>query len=135
MLTLLAALCLSFAPASGTSAGAKTIGAQLESVTRALGAGDAESAAKHFDLTVEVVLPGGVEDILTRDAAARELAQFFERHPPKSFAQVHGGTSAGRDGAYVIGTLTTRRGGSFRVYVYASGASGVAVQELRIEEE
>ena len=134
MLTLLAALCLTLAPAP-TAGGFADLESQLESVTRALGAGDAESAARHFDRTVEVVLPGGVEDILARDAAAQALAKFFRQHPPKEFAQVHGGTSAGRDGAYVIGTLVARSGEKFRVYVYGSGTAGVAVQELRIEEE
>ena len=131
MLTLLAAVCLAFAPVGAAPA----LPAQLETVTAALGRGDAASAARHFDRTVEVVLPGGVEDILAREAAARALATFFERHPARAFARVHGGTSAGRDGAYVIGTLTTRRGESFRVYVYGSGVGGAAVQELRIEGE
>lgn len=133
MLTLIAALCLASSPLRGP--GLVDLPAQLERVTAALGAGDADAAAEHFDRTVEVVLPGGVEDILAREAAAAALAAFFARHPPRSFARVHGGTSAGRDGSYVIGTLATAGGRSFRVYVYGSGAGAVKVQELRIEEE
>lgn len=132
MLSFLTAVCLVFAPAA--LSGEATVAAQLEAVTAALGKGDAARAAGYFDRTVEVVLPG-LEDILARDAAERALATFFERHPARAFARVHGGTSAGREGAYVIGTLTSAAGATFRVYVYASGAGDVAVQELRIEEE
>jgi len=105
----------------------------LDAVVSALAEGDAEGAGLYFDSTVELVLPG-VEDILTRKAATQQLKNFFAANPTESFARVHGGTSNGEAGAYVIGTLTTTTG-RYRVYVYGKGAAQPIVQELRIESE
>ena len=105
--------------------------AKLDAVVAALSKGDAKSVSSFFDNTVELVLPG-VDDILPKRAAERQLIAFFEANPAKAFARVHGGTSTGEDGAYVIGTLTTETG-SFRVYLYGRGADTPIVQELRIE--
>ncbi len=107
--------------------------AQLDAVVQAISQGDAAAVGSYFDATVELVLPG-VEDILPKAKAQTQLANFFEAHPAKSFARVHGGTSTGEQGAYVIGTLTTSTG-KWRVYVYGKGEGSPTVQELRIEPE
>jgi len=104
---------------------------QLDAVVAALSKGDAKAVGSFFDQTVELVLPQ-VDDILPKAAAEKKLAAFFTAHSIKSFARVHGGTSSGEDGAYVIGTLTCEKA-SFRVYIYARGAGSPIVQELRIE--
>ena len=107
--------------------------ANLDIVVEALGRGDAATASGYFDKTIELVLPG-VEDILTQAQARTRLAAFFERHPVSGFTRVHGGTSGGEEGAYVIGTLSSG-GDKFRVFVYGRGAATPVVQELRIEAE
>lgn len=104
---------------------------QLDVVVAALSKGDAKAVSSFFDHTVELVLPR-VDDILPKAEAEKKLASFFEANPTKSFARVHGGTSTGEDGAYVIGTLTTENG-AFRVYMYGRGSGTPTVQELRIE--
>jgi len=107
--------------------------AQLDAVVVALSQGDAVGVGRHFDQTVELVLPG-VEDIFTKDKAQVELERFFSSNQAQNFARVHGGTSSGEKGTYVIGTLTTDTG-SYRVYVYGRGDAAPTVQELRIEAE
>jgi len=104
---------------------------QLDAVVEALGKGDAYTVSGFFDNTVELVLPG-VDDILPKAQAKQKLVAFFEANPASAFTRVHGGTSTGEDGAYIIGTLTTDTG-VFRVYVYGRGAGTPIVQELRIE--
>ncbi len=104
---------------------------QFDDVVAALSVGDAEVVSTFFDNTVELVLPG-VDDILPKTEATKKLQAFFEVNKAKSFARVHGGTSTGEDGAYIIGTLTTETG-NFRVYMYGRGGGTPIVQELRIE--
>lgn len=106
---------------------------QLDAVIAALSSGDAQAVGTYFDKTVELVLPG-VEDIVTKEKATAQLATFFTAHKPKSFTRVHGGTSTGEEGAYVIGTLFTESG-KFRVYLYGKGSVTPIIQELRIEVE
>lgn len=127
---LLLSFCFGFllSPAPGNQADV-----QLDRVGTALGKGDAAGAGAFFDATVELVLPG-VEDILTKGEARTKLKQFFEQNEAKGFVRVHGGTSSGEEGAYVIGTLTTVRG-TYRVFIYGRGLETPIVQELRIEPE
>ncbi len=105
---------------------------QLEDVVAALSIGDAHAVSGFFDNTVELVLPG-VDDILPKAEAKKALEAFFVSNQAKSFERVHGGTSTGADGAYVIGTLSTANG-NFRVYLYGRGVGTPMVQELRIEK-
>ena len=109
------------------------VAAQLDAVVDALARGSAPAVSAHFDETVELVLPG-VEDILPRAEAESALAEFFAANPPRAFERVHGGSSKGVAGSYVIGSLACASG-TYRVYVYSDGAARGTVQELRIEEE
>ncbi|MFK8058166.1 MAG: DUF4783 domain-containing protein [Saprospiraceae bacterium] len=104
---------------------------QLDAVVSALSKGDAKAVGVFFDQTVELVLPG-VDDILPKADAEEKLAAFFLANPAQSFTRVHGGTSTGEDGSYVIGTLKTETR-AYRVYIYARGTGTPTVQELRIE--
>lgn len=136
-MTLLLLLTLGlFAPApEGTAQGAAGASdEQLDVVTAALRSGDAEAVASYFDATVELVLPG-VDNILPRETARARLAAFLAAHPPRGYARVHGGTSSGEDGAYVIGTLRCEGDAAYRVYVYGRVGERPVVQELRIERE
>lgn len=105
---------------------------QFDEVVSALSIGDAQTVSTYFDNTVELVLPE-VDDILPKAAAKKKLEAFFEVNKANSFARVHGGSSTGEEGAYIIGTLTTETG-NFRVYMYGRGGASPIVQELRIEE-
>ena len=106
---------------------------QFDAVTTAIARGDAAAIGAYLDETVELALPG-LDDIYTREQAAAKLRGFFGLHPPTGFSRVHGGTSRGEVGAYVIGSLKSGDE-TFRVYLYGTGEARPTIQELRIEEE
>ena len=119
-------------PTAAVAAGYE-LTAQFDAVTTALAKGDVATLSKYLDSTVELALPG-LDDIYTKDQAATKLRGFFGIHPPSGFARVHGGTSRGEVGAYVIGSLKSGSK-SFRVYLYGVGEASPTIQEIRIEEE
>ena len=106
---------------------------QFDAVTSAIARGDAAAISTYLDKTVELALPG-LDDIYTREQATAKLKGFFGLHPPSGFSRVHGGTSRGEVGAYVIGSLKSGQK-TFRVYLYGTGEVKPTIQEIRIEEE
>lgn len=63
------------------------------------------------------------------------LRGFFNTNKPKSFSQVHRGTSRENSDQYCIGNLVTGAG-NYRVYLYLKVAgSNVTVQEIRFDKE
>ncbi len=105
----------------------------MSGITKALKTGNAEALSSFFEEDVELALIDD-EDIYEKDEAQEKLAEFFSNHPPKSFNQVHKGTSKGEDSHYVIGDLTAN-GKTFRVYIYLEETEdSYIIQELRIEE-
>ena len=106
---------------------------QFDAVTTAISRGDAAAVSTYLDETVELALPG-LDDIFTKEQAAAKLKGFFGLNPPSGFSRVHGGTSRGEVGAYVIGSLKSGQK-SFRVYLYGVGEARPTIQEIRIEEE
>lgn len=106
---------------------------QFDGVTAAIAKGDVEALGTYLDQTVELALPG-IDDIFTKAQALTKLKGFFALHPPKAFSRVHGGTSKGDIGAYVIGSLSSGSD-KYRVYIYGIGEGTPKIQELRIEKE
>ena len=63
------------------------------------------------------------------------LRNFFAKNKPKSYNQMHQGTSKGQDSRYTIGNLVTSSN-SFRVYIYLKVQGGQQlIQELRFDKE
>ncbi len=112
---------------------ANNVPRQFDAVTAAIGRGDVEALGGFLDNTVELALPG-IDDIFTKAQAKAKLKGFFALHPPKTFTRVHGGTSKGDVGAYVIGSLVSGDE-KYRVYVYGIGDATPKIQELRIERQ
>ncbi len=106
---------------------------QFDAVTGAIARGDVASLSTYLDKTVELALPG-IDDIFTKEQASAKLKGFFGLYPPTGFARVHGGTSRGDVGAYVIGTLNCGER-KFRVYIYGIGDASPRIQEIRIEAQ
>ena len=108
--------------------------ADLAAITRAISAGDADALGRFFDQTVEVAVMDE-EDIYNKEQAIALLKTFFAKNPPKSFSQVHQGTSRGNDSQYCIGNLLTAAS-TFRVYIYMKVVDGrYIIQELRFDKE
>ncbi len=97
---------------------ASTAFSQTDSMAReiaqAIRQGNAREVAKHFGQNVDLTLPGS-EGTFSKSQAEIILRNFFSRNVPTALSIPHQGTS--RDGSiYVIGTLQTRGGQSYRTY-------------------
>ena len=94
--------------------------------------GDASVMARHFDQTVEVVLPES-RNSYTRNQAEVLIRDFFSIHNVTQFEVLHKGTQS--NAQYCIGILQTRKG-KFRTTVYLRRKEvRQLVQELRFERE
>lgn len=106
----------------------------LESIARALSSGDADGLAKYFGNNVEISILDK-EQTYSKTQGADVLRGFFNTNKPKSFSQVHRGTSRESSDQYCIGNLVTGAG-NYRVYLYLKVAgSNVTVQEIRFDKE
>ncbi len=105
----------------------------MTAITQALKSGDAKSLSSFFDENVEIAVMDD-EDVYAKEDASEIIASFFETNKPKSFNQIHKGTSRGADSHYVIGDLVAG-GKTYRVYIYMKEHDGAyKIHELRIEE-
>ncbi len=108
--------------------------AGIADISRALGSGQADQLGRYFDASVELSVLEA-ESVYNKGTAVAEVKKFFAQNPPKSFSQVHQGTSKGSDAQYLIGHLTTNNG-VFRVYLYMKVVNGnYVIQELRFDEQ
>jgi hypothetical protein len=83
-------------------------------IAQAIRQGNAREVAKYFGQNVDLTLPGS-EGTFSKSQAEVILRNFFSRNTPSGLTIPHQGTS--RDGSiYVIGTLQTRGGQSYRTY-------------------
>lgn len=106
----------------------------LEQITQAISSGNANALGSYFDRNVEIAVLDE-EDIYSKAEAIKVVQRFFNENQPKSFSQVHKGTSKGSDSQYCIGNMSTG-GGTFRVYVYMKTNGGdYLIQELRFDKE
>ncbi len=106
----------------------------MSSISKAIGSGDANALSQYFDDKVEVSILDD-ENVFDRSAAKQALEQFFNKNKPKSYNQVHDGTSKGAGSKYTIGNL--KAGNKvFRVYVYMKvSGSNHMIQEISISED
>lgn len=106
----------------------------LDAISRALGAGDADGLAKYLGDNVEISILDK-EQTYTKAKATEVLRGFFNTNKPKSFTQVHKGTSRENSDQYCIGNLVAAAG-TYRVYLYLKvSGSTVTVQEIRFDKE
>jgi len=106
----------------------------LSDISKAIGEGNADALGQYFDQSVEVAVPGA-EDVYDKAKAVGVVKDFFSKNKPKTFSQVHQGSSSGSASQYCIGNLVTA-GGTFRVYIYMKVSGGKQlIQELRFDKE
>jgi len=105
----------------------------LDGISKAMKSGDAASLSQYFDADIELTILNDV-DILSKQAAKKEIDSFFKKNAPSGYAQLHQGISKGQQGQYSIGNLSTKNG-KFRVYIYMKVEGDKhLIQELRFEE-
>ena len=109
-------------------------GANLAGISKALGDGDATALGVYFDASLEVSILEQ-EDFYDKSQAIQKVKAFFQNHPPRSFNQIHKGSSQSSDSQYCIGDLITADA-KFRVYIYMKNIDGkTLIQELRFNKE
>jgi hypothetical protein len=106
----------------------------LEAISKALSSGDADALAPYLADNVEVSILDN-EQVYSKAKATEVLRSFFSSNKPKTFNQVHQGTSRGNSDQYCIGNLSASTG-SYRVYLYlkVSGTT-TTIQEIRFDKE
>jgi Domain of unknown function (DUF4783) len=105
----------------------------LDAINRALNAGDVDALSKYFAENVEISILDK-EQSYNKAKAAETLRTFFSSNKPKSFAQVHQGTSRENSDQYSIGNLTASSG-NFRVYIYLKVVgNSFTIQEMRFDK-
>ncbi|MEE4178039.1 MAG: DUF4783 domain-containing protein [Bacteroides sp.] len=88
--------------------------AMAREISQAIRQGNAREMSKYFGQNVDLTLPGS-EGTFSKSQAEVILRNFFSKNAPKELSVNHQGNS--RDGSvYVIGTLQTRNGQTFRTY-------------------
>jgi len=106
----------------------------LEAITNALNTGDADALSKFFADNVEISIQEK-EQVYAKAKAIDVVRTFFHTNKPKSFSQVHKGTSRENSDQYCIGNLTAANG-TYRVYLYLKvNGSNLSIQEMRFDKE
>ena len=106
----------------------------LASITKAMDSGDAEALGQYFDNSIELSVLDN-EDIYNKAQAIQIVKDFFSQHQPKSFSQLHHGSSPASDSQYCIGNLVTSDS-TYRVYIYMKMSAGkTVIQEIRFDKE
>lgn len=106
----------------------------LEAISTALNTGDIETLSKYFADNVEISI-NDKEQTHPKAKATEVLRGFFEANKPKSFSQVHKGTSRENSDQYCIGNLTATSG-NYRVYLYLKiSGSNLLIQEIRLDKQ
>lgn len=106
----------------------------LESITGALNAGDADALSQYFSPNVEISIQDN-EQVYAKAKATEVVRNFFNSNKPKSFSQMHKGTSRENSDQYCIGNLSAANG-NYRVYLYLKvGGTNLSIQEIRFDKE
>ena len=106
----------------------------IEKISGALNMGDVQGLGNHFNNTIDLSLPGS-EGTYSNKQTEQLLKAFFKTNSVKSFNLDHQGNS--NDGSqYMIGTLSSMSGKTFRVYVLIKKfGDNDLIQQLQFEEE
>ncbi|MCO4806375.1 MAG: DUF4783 domain-containing protein [Flavobacteriales bacterium] len=100
-------------------------------LTKAFSHGDASAIANMFAEQVELSIEN---DVVSESAidSQKELRTYFMNNTPQSFKMVHNGVS-GKNVHYMIGELTTSKGGSrITTYLVEKGET-FEIQSIEIE--
>ena len=109
-------------------------GPGLDAIKTALGAGNVDELLKFIGESVEISI-SDKEQVYSKTQAGDALRSFFGQNKPKSFAQMHQGSSRENSDQYCIGNLATG-GATWRVYIYLkTGTTQAQIREIRFDKE
>ncbi len=104
-----------------------------DAVSEAFRQANVRNISSYFGSMVDLTIQDQ-ENTLTKSQAITSLENFLNKNKPKSFTQVHQGSSKGKESYYCIGELDTING-KFRVYIYfKSAGSTTNIHEIRIDK-
>lgn len=105
----------------------------LDAITKALNTGDVSTLSQYFADNVEVSILDN-EQLYSKAKATEVVRGFFDSCKPRSFSQVHQGTSRENSDQYCIGNLSASSG-AYRVYIYLKmNGSSATIQEIRFDK-
>lgn len=132
VLRILTIVCLLFSLNVRAQDGDKAMNDALTKVSGHIKDGNASNIGAYFGTSVSLDLMGS-ESMYGKEQAVQVLKDFFLKYKTKNFTTPHKG---GQQIKYVVGTLTTHSGESFRVSIFVkqSGANA-QVQRIIIEKE
>lgn len=123
--------CLALSLNASAQNGEKAMDDVLVKACSCVKVGDATCIGTYFGASVSLDLLGS-ENIYGKEQAVQVLKDFFSKYKSKTFSTPHRG---GQQVRYVVGTLSTHGGESFRVSIFVKLNAGEAqVQRIIIEK-
>lgn len=102
-------------------------------IINAIKLGNARELSKHFNSSIDLILPGN-EGTYSKTQAELMVGNFFRSNPPKSFVVRQEGTSSDSS-KYTIGQYSSTNNKSFRTYFLTKRiGSSQLIQLLQFEE-
>lgn len=106
----------------------------VDEVAKGMGGGDVTKVAQYFDKVVDITV-SDQQSTYSKSQAEMVLKNFFAKNKFKSFFLKHKGAAANNGTIFVIGDLSTVKGG-FNIFImFKQRDNAVMVQEIRIIEE
>ncbi len=106
----------------------------FQQISKAISSGNATVLGQYLNDPVELSI-SNEEDLMDKKAAVEKIRTFFGQAQPKSFSQIHQGTSKGDNSHYCIGNLLTTNA-TYRVYIYTQNVAGKSlIHELRFDRD
>lgn len=125
-------ICLLFSLSLVAQDSEKAMSDALTKICSCVKESNATCIGAYFGTSVSLDLLGS-ENMYGKEQAMQVLKDFFSKHKAKTFTAPHKG---GQQVKYVVGTLATQGGESFRVSIFVKQNAGKAqVQRIIIEKE
>ena len=102
-------------------------------ITNALNTGNIASISAYIDVHVSITILEN-ENTYTKQQAEMILKDFFTKHPSKSYATVHEGTSP-EGSKFTVGNLVTATGNFRTFFLIKQKSSSFIIQEIRFEAQ
>lgn len=94
-----------------------------KSIQNSISAGNAQSLSAFFFSTIELSIPEA-QGSYSKTHAELLMKNFFSKYPVQSFTIINEGQSGGEKSKYALGTYTSSKGSTFRVYFLTKEISG-----------
>ena len=132
ILKILLVSCLIFSQKASAQDTDKAMNDALTKICSCVKEGNTACIGTYFGTSVSLDLLGN-ENMYGKEQAMQVLKDFFSKYKAKSFTTPHKG---GQQVKYVVGTLSSHSGESFRVSIFVKQNEGKAqVQRIIIEKE